>query len=220
MAGEVKDLAQETARATEEIARRVESIQGDTTGGVEAIGRISEITSSINDYQLTIASAMEEQTAITNEMPRSVAGAAGGSTEIATNITGVSTAASSTAQALSRTRVAVEELACMAAELIHPQWGGPLRSLSGGLLLERAHQLDRRGWTSPAATGVAAGLESKASARASNGGSSSTRSMFHACVHRPTANAKPGRDLPVVLDAAQPPVAAVLGLLPAAQQRR
>ncbi|WP_369130523.1 methyl-accepting chemotaxis protein, partial [Modestobacter roseus] len=62
VANEVKELAQETARATEDIARRVEAIQGDTSGAVAAIGRISEVIGSINDFQLTIASAVEEQT--------------------------------------------------------------------------------------------------------------------------------------------------------------
>jgi methyl-accepting chemotaxis protein len=117
VANEVKELAQETARATEDIARRVEAIQGDTTGAVDAIGRISEIIGSINDFQLTIASAVEEQTATTNEMSRSVQEAAGGSTEIATNIMGVSTAASSTTQALGQTRQAVDELSRMASDL-------------------------------------------------------------------------------------------------------
>ncbi len=117
VANEVKELAQETARATEDIARRVEAIQGDTAAAVQAIGRISVTIGSINDYQLTIASAVEEQTATTNEMSRSVAEAASGSTEIAANITGVSTAAGSTTQALGQTRVAVDELSRMATEL-------------------------------------------------------------------------------------------------------
>ena len=117
VANEVKELAQETARATEDIARRVEAIQGDTAGAVAAIGRISEIIGSINDFQLTIASAVEEQTATTNEMSRSVQEAAGGSTEIATNIVGVSTAAASTTQALGQTRLAVDELSRMASDL-------------------------------------------------------------------------------------------------------
>ncbi|MBB3677434.1 methyl-accepting chemotaxis protein [Modestobacter versicolor] len=117
VANEVKELAQETARATEDIARRVEAIQGDTGGAVSAIGRISEIIGSINDFQLTIASAVEEQTATTNEMSRSVQEAAGGSTEIAANITGVSSAASSTTQALGQTRQAVDELSRMASDL-------------------------------------------------------------------------------------------------------
>jgi len=117
VANEVKELAQETARATEDIARRVEAIQGDTSGAVAAIGRISEIIGSINDFQLTIASAVEEQTATTNEMSRSVQQAAGGSVEIATNITGVSAAASSTTQSLGQTRQAVDELSRMASDL-------------------------------------------------------------------------------------------------------
>ncbi|MGY1856134.1 methyl-accepting chemotaxis protein [Modestobacter sp. SYSU DS0290] len=117
VANEVKELAQETARATEDIARRVEAIQGDTSGAVAAIGRISEVIGSINDFQLTIASAVEEQTATTNEMSRSVQEAAGGSTEIAANITGVSSAASSTTQALGQTRQAVDELSRMASDL-------------------------------------------------------------------------------------------------------
>ncbi|MCW2705724.1 MAG: Methyl-accepting chemotaxis protein [Blastococcus sp.] len=60
---------------------------------------------------------MEEQTATTSEMSRSVHEAAGGTTEIATDITGVSTVADSTTQALTQARTAVEELARMASEL-------------------------------------------------------------------------------------------------------
>jgi methyl-accepting chemotaxis protein len=117
VATEVKEVAQENARATEDIARRVETIQSDTSGAVSAIEEISTIITSINDYQLTIASAVEEQTATTNEMSRSVSEAAGGSTEIASNITGVATAADATTAALSQTRVAVGELAAMASTL-------------------------------------------------------------------------------------------------------
>src|SRR5690606_1900911 len=86
VASEVKDLAQETARATEDIARRVEAIQADTAGAVSAIDEISQIIASINDYQLTIASAVEEQTATTNEMSRSVSEAATGSSDIAGSV--------------------------------------------------------------------------------------------------------------------------------------
>ncbi|SDN82592.1 methyl-accepting chemotaxis protein [Klenkia soli] len=117
VANEVKELARETARATEDIARRVEAIQNDTGGAVAAIGRIGTVIGQINDYQLTIASAVEEQTATTNEMSRSVAEAAGGTTEIAATITGVSGSATSTTEALGQTRVAVDELSRMAADL-------------------------------------------------------------------------------------------------------
>ncbi|WP_019145949.1 methyl-accepting chemotaxis protein [Aeromicrobium massiliense] len=117
VANEVKELAQETARATEDIARRVEAIQADTGGAVTAIGEIEAIITSINDYQVTIASAVEEQTATTNEMSRNVADASTSSTEIATNITGVSQAAVSTTEAMNQSRQAVDELSRMAAEL-------------------------------------------------------------------------------------------------------
>jgi methyl-accepting chemotaxis protein len=117
VANEVKELAQETAKATEDIARRVQAIQGDTTAAVTAIEEISSIVAQISDRQTTIASAVEEQTATTNEMSRSVQEAAGGTTQIAENISGVSGAADATTQALTQTRTAVDELSRMAADL-------------------------------------------------------------------------------------------------------
>ena len=84
--GEVKDLAAETSRATEDITNRISKIQEDTNQAVGAIHRISEIISSINDYQTTIAAAVEEQTATTNEMSHSIAEAATGSGQIASDI--------------------------------------------------------------------------------------------------------------------------------------
>jgi methyl-accepting chemotaxis protein len=117
VANEVKELAQETARATEDIARRVQAIQTDTSDAVAEIGGISEIVAAISDRQTTIASAVEEQTATTSEMSRSVAEAAGGSQEIAATIGGVSTAADATTRALAQTGVVVDELSRMATEL-------------------------------------------------------------------------------------------------------
>jgi methyl-accepting chemotaxis protein len=117
VAGEVKELAQETAKATEDIVRRVEAIQADTGAAVTAIGEISHIIASINDYQLTIASAVEEQTATTNEMSRSVAEAATGSGEIATNITGVASAAAESSQTLGQMGGAIAEMARMSEDL-------------------------------------------------------------------------------------------------------
>ncbi|HEY8719381.1 methyl-accepting chemotaxis protein [Pengzhenrongella sp.] len=117
VAGEVKELASETARATEDIARRVEAIQVDTTGAVSAIGEISAIIALINDYQLTIASAVEQQTATTNEMSRSVDEAASGSGQIAANITGVASSAASSSDVLARMGESVAHLAGMSAEL-------------------------------------------------------------------------------------------------------
>ncbi|GGD21533.1 methyl-accepting chemotaxis protein [Nocardioides daphniae] len=117
VANEVKELAQETARATEDIARRVETIQSDTTGAVAAIGEIDAIIRSINDYQLTIASAVEEQTATTNEMSRNVADAATGADQITDNIVGVAQAAESTREGVEQTEVATQDLARMSADL-------------------------------------------------------------------------------------------------------
>ncbi len=117
VAGEVKELAQETAKATEDIARRVEAIQADTDGAVAAIGQIAAIIASINDYQMTIASAVEEQTATTNEMSRGVTEAATGAGEIAANITGVATAAQSTTEVITQMESAIRELAQMSEDL-------------------------------------------------------------------------------------------------------
>jgi methyl-accepting chemotaxis protein len=89
VASEVKDLAQETARATEDIGARVVAIQQDTGGAVEVINRISDVIARINDYQTTIASAVEEQTATTGEMSRSIAELAIGSGSIAAGISDV-----------------------------------------------------------------------------------------------------------------------------------
>ncbi|MCU1693819.1 MAG: Methyl-accepting chemotaxis protein [Frankiales bacterium] len=117
VANEVKDLAQETARATKDISARIEAIQADTASAVDAIGRISAVIGQINDYQTTIASAVEEQTATTNEMSRSVAEAATGSTQIAATITGVAEAAASTTTGVGQSQRAAEQLAQMSAEL-------------------------------------------------------------------------------------------------------
>ncbi|WP_324650472.1 methyl-accepting chemotaxis protein [Georgenia sp. H159] len=117
VASEVKDLAQETAKATEDIARRIETIQQDTDGAVGAIAEITDIIGRINDYQLTIASAVEQQTATTNEMSRSVTEAATGSTEIAGNITGIATAAQDNSVTMAQMGGAVGELATISEGL-------------------------------------------------------------------------------------------------------
>ncbi|MEX2291024.1 MAG: methyl-accepting chemotaxis protein [Mycobacteriales bacterium] len=117
VANEVKDLAQETAKATEDIGRRVEAIQSDTRAAVEAIGEVSAIIGRINDFQTTIASAVEEQTATTNEMSRNIAEAATGSTEIASNISGVASAAQTTSSGVTQSQAAANELARLATEL-------------------------------------------------------------------------------------------------------
>ena len=117
VANEVKELAKETAKATEDISQKIEAIQTDTRGAVTAIGQISAIIGQINDIQNTIASAVEEQTATTNEISRNVAEAAKGSSEIAQNITGVAEAARHTSSGAADTQKAAGELTRMAAGL-------------------------------------------------------------------------------------------------------
>ncbi|KUL25690.1 methyl-accepting chemotaxis protein [Actinoplanes awajinensis] len=117
VAAEVKDLAQETAKATEEISQRVEAIQADTGGAVSAIEMITEVITRISDFQTTIASAVEEQTATTAEMNRSVSEAAGGTSQISRTITGVADAAHATSEGVAVTRHATAELSRMSNEL-------------------------------------------------------------------------------------------------------
>ena len=117
VANEVKELAKETAKATEEIGQKIEAIQADTKGAVQAISEISAIINQINDISNTIASAVEEQTATTNEIGRNIAEAAKGAGEIARNISGVATAAQSTTSGAHETQVAAKNLNQMAEQL-------------------------------------------------------------------------------------------------------
>jgi methyl-accepting chemotaxis protein len=117
VANEVKELAKQTAKATEDISRKIEAIQGDTKGAVEAIAQIGKIINQINDIQNTIASAVEEQTATTGEISRNVAEAAKGSNEIAQNVTGVAQAARSTTEGASNTKDSADELSRIATDL-------------------------------------------------------------------------------------------------------
>ncbi len=119
VANEVKELAKQTAAATEDISAKIEAIQTDTKGAVSAIGEISKIITRINDIQNTIASAVEEQSATTNEIARNAGEAAHGSTEITRNIASVSQAATSTSQGAGNTLTAAAELAKLASSLRH-----------------------------------------------------------------------------------------------------
>ncbi|WP_226913568.1 methyl-accepting chemotaxis protein [Gephyromycinifex aptenodytis] len=110
VANEVKDLAQETSKATEDIGSRVEAIQADTQAAVAAISQISSIIAQINDTQATIASAVEEQTATTNEMGRNVQDAATGAGEISKNV-------SHAAQQAAAARGSAESMAQASSEL-------------------------------------------------------------------------------------------------------
>ncbi|GAA3340498.1 hypothetical protein GCM10020358_28330 [Amorphoplanes nipponensis] len=117
VASEVKDLAQETARATEDISAQVAAIQAESDGAVAAIREIAQVITTINDYTTTIASAVEEQTATTGEIARSVGHAAGGSASIAETISGVAEAAQQVTGGATETQQTAAELARMAAGL-------------------------------------------------------------------------------------------------------
>ena len=103
VASEVKELARETAKATEDISRKIEAIQADTKGAIDGISEISKIVAQISDIQNTIASAVEEQTATTNEITRNISGMAG--------------AAKSTTEGAEYTNKAAGELARLATNL-------------------------------------------------------------------------------------------------------
>jgi methyl-accepting chemotaxis protein len=117
VANEVKELAKQTAKATEDIGQKIDAIQGDTKGAVKAIEEIGTIINQINDISNSIASAVEEQTVTTNEIGRSVTEAAKGVGDIAKNIGGVAIAAKNTTQGANDTQKASQELTQMAARL-------------------------------------------------------------------------------------------------------
>ncbi len=117
VANEVKELANQTAHATEEIGQKISTIQGDTKNAVRAIGEISTIINQVNDISNTIASAVEEQTATTTEIGRNVQEAAKGAGEIASNISGVASAAKMTADGAQKVQGASQSVNKMAGEL-------------------------------------------------------------------------------------------------------
>jgi methyl-accepting chemotaxis protein/PAS domain-containing protein len=117
VANEVKELAKQTAKATEEIGKKIDAIQTDTRGAVSAIGEISAVINKIDDISNTIASAVEEQTVTTNEIGRNVNEAATGIGEIAKNVSSVAIAAKDTTQGASDTQRAAEGLSRMSSEL-------------------------------------------------------------------------------------------------------
>ena len=118
VASEVKDLARKTARSSDEIGRKVESIQVETEQAVTAIGQITDIIRQINDIQTVVAASVEEQAATTKEIGRSVTEAAAGSTEIARNIIGVAEAAQNATQGAAETHRSAEDLARLAGQLL------------------------------------------------------------------------------------------------------
>ncbi|QPJ62591.1 MAG: bacteriohemerythrin [Candidatus Nitronauta litoralis] len=110
VANEVKELANQTSQATGDIGGTIEEIQINTREATQAIEEIGTIIGNINDISSTIASAVEEQTATTNEMSRSLSEAARSSAEISENIKGVSQAAQETSGGSINIHKAAEDL--------------------------------------------------------------------------------------------------------------
>ena len=111
VANEVKELAKQTAKSTGDISRKIAAIQSDTKGAVEAIGTIAGVIDQINDISATIATAVEEQSATTNEMKRNVDEAATGAGEISSSIGGVARVADGTSTLAQESQTAAQELA-------------------------------------------------------------------------------------------------------------
>jgi methyl-accepting chemotaxis protein len=117
VAAEVKELASQTAKATEEIAGQVSAIQSATGSCVDAIGDISTTIREISDIATTIAAAVEQQDSATREIARSVQQAAAGTTEVSRNVAGASQAADQSRVLADNVLVASGELSQHAATL-------------------------------------------------------------------------------------------------------
>ena len=117
VANEVKELAKQTAKATEEIKQKITVIRENTGGAVAAIGGIKEVIDKISHISTVIATAVEEQSATTSEMSRNVTEAASGASTISSNIAGVAEAAQNTSTNVSEAQTATEHLARTANEL-------------------------------------------------------------------------------------------------------
>jgi methyl-accepting chemotaxis protein len=130
VANEVKELAKATTEAADDISAKIQAIQSDTKGAVDAIAQITGVIKHINDIANMIATSVEEQTATTNEISHNVTQAATGGSEIAKNIAGVATAAESTSRGATGSQMAAMELASMSDEL---------QKLVGKFRYEKAH---------------------------------------------------------------------------------
>jgi methyl-accepting chemotaxis protein len=117
VANEVKDLSGETAKATEDIVRRVEDIQTATQRTIESIGAISNIVQRISELQVSVASAVEEQSATASEIARTVQEASRGSASIASDIGEVAAAIDNVVNNAASTQLAATSLSQMAGEL-------------------------------------------------------------------------------------------------------
>lgn len=117
VANEVKELAHQTKRATLDIEQKINAIQTTADGAIRAVTEITDVINRINDYNTSVANAVEEQSATTNEMTRNMSEAARGSSEIAQNIASITSSTQATREAAGQTKTAAADLAKMSAEI-------------------------------------------------------------------------------------------------------
>lgn len=117
VATEVKELAQETAQATDDIAHRIQTLQRDTGQSVAAIGRIAEVIAQINEHQVGIAAAVEEQSVALGEVTGSVNAASQAGAGTGESITTVARAAESTRQQLDEITHNIDALGQLSEDL-------------------------------------------------------------------------------------------------------
>ncbi|HEY2352305.1 MAG TPA: methyl-accepting chemotaxis protein [Candidatus Acidoferrum sp.] len=117
VATEVKELAKQTANATQEIAKTIEAIRVDANAAIEAISRIDGIISQVDSISTTIAAAVEEQSATTDQMSSSLTGAARSSRGVAENIRSVAQVTQSTSQGTADLQKSAAELSQMSSDL-------------------------------------------------------------------------------------------------------
>jgi methyl-accepting chemotaxis protein len=117
VAQEVKSLAEQTAKATAEIAEQVGDIQSSTTESVAAIGTITKVISALSEISTAISAAVEEQGAATNEISRSVQEASRGTSAVSSNISGITASAGETGAAASQVLASASELSRQSEQL-------------------------------------------------------------------------------------------------------
>ena len=117
VANEVKELAKQTAQATDEISQRIETIQNEITMTVKTIDEVSGVIKQISGIQTAIAGAVEQQTVVSQEIGRNLTEAARGTSEIARNIAGVAEAAHNTSEGAHKTERTSADLARVARQL-------------------------------------------------------------------------------------------------------
>jgi len=117
VANEVKELAKETAKATDEISQKISTIQSDSENAVESISSIGKIVERISDFQTTIAAAVEQQSATTSDISQSIAETSRGSAEIAKNVSQVASSAGQNLESVASAQQTAAELAVMSEKL-------------------------------------------------------------------------------------------------------